>query len=114
MPRGNTEQVKCHYKGKEDDFIVFVDSAQAVRDWKQDSSIPLVQVVSGWKVFVTQKHGNQGIYDEASNGALDSEFGTHKEDDVVKLILEKGVVQESENKERSGDRNITQGPSVAH
>ena len=34
--------------------------------------------------------------DTASNGSLDSEFGTHKEEDVVKAILEKGTVQESE------------------
>ena len=48
-------QTKCHYKGQHDDFIVFVDSAQAVRDWKKDSSVPLAQVVNGWKIFVTHK-----------------------------------------------------------
>jgi len=53
--RGNEAQHKVHFKGKNDDFIVFVDSAQAVRDWKKDSSTPLAQVVSGWKVFVTHK-----------------------------------------------------------
>ncbi|KAF2268310.1 putative RNA binding protein [Lojkania enalia] len=112
--RGNEAQTKVHYKGVEDDFVIFVDSAKAVQDWKQDSSVPLAQVVSGWKVFVTHKQGAQGILDGASNGALDSEFGTHKEEDVVKKILELGEIQETENKERQGDKNITQGPSVAH
>lgn len=55
MPRGASEQTKVHYKGKEDDFIIFVDSHKAVQDWKQDKSIPLAQVVNGWKVFVTHK-----------------------------------------------------------
>lgn len=55
MPRGNEIQTKVHYKGKEDDFIVFVDNAQAVKDWKKDKSVPLAQVVSGWKVFVSHK-----------------------------------------------------------
>ncbi|KAF2677024.1 putative RNA binding protein [Lentithecium fluviatile CBS 122367] len=114
MPRGNDQQTKVHYKGKEDDFIIFVDSAEAVESWKKDSSVPLAQVVSGWKVFVTHKHGNQGILDAASNGALESEFGTHAEEDVVKQILQKGALQETENKERQGDRNITQGGTVAH
>ena len=54
MTRGNAGQIKVHYKGA-DDYIIFVDSAQAVRDWKKDSSVPLAQVVSGWKVFVTHK-----------------------------------------------------------
>ncbi|KAF2115105.1 putative RNA binding protein [Lophiotrema nucula] len=114
MPRGNDSQTKVHYKGSEDDFVIFVDSAKAVQDWKEDSSIPLSQVVSGWKVFVTHKHGAQGILDTASNGSLESEFGTHKEDDVVKAILEKGELQETEARERSGDKNITAGPTVAH
>ena len=42
------------------------------------------------------RQGTQGIHDAASNGALDSEFGTHKEEDVIKQILEKGTVQETE------------------
>jgi hypothetical protein len=55
MPRANEQQTKVHYKGSEDDFVIFVDSVKAVQDWKKDSSVPLAQVVSGWKVFVTHK-----------------------------------------------------------
>jgi hypothetical protein len=53
--KGNATQVRVHYKGKDDDFVVFADSAQAIKDWKSDKSVPLAQVVSGWKVFVTHK-----------------------------------------------------------
>ncbi|KAF1973630.1 shwachman-Bodian-diamond syndrome protein [Bimuria novae-zelandiae CBS 107.79] len=112
--RGNDQQTKVHYKGKEDDFIIFVDSADAFKEWKKDSSIPLAQVVSGWKVFHTNKQGNQGILDGASNAQLENEFGSSKEEDVVKAILEKGDVQEVDAKERQGDKNITKGPSIAH
>ena len=55
MTRGNASQVKVHFKGTNDDYIVFVESAQAVREWKKDKSVPLAQVVNGWKVFVTHK-----------------------------------------------------------
>lgn len=55
MARGDAAQTKVHYKGKAEDFVVFVDSSEAVQNWKQDSSIPLAQVVSGFKVFVTDK-----------------------------------------------------------
>jgi hypothetical protein len=51
--RGNDQQVKVHYKGNNDDFIVFVESAKAVQEWKADKSVPLVQVVNSFKVFVT-------------------------------------------------------------
>ena len=34
--------------------------------------------------------------DTASNAALENEFGTHKEEDVVAQILEKGDVQDVE------------------
>jgi hypothetical protein len=55
MPRGNEQQTKVHYKGNEDDFIIFVESSEEVQKWKNDSSVPLAQVVNGWKVFVTHK-----------------------------------------------------------
>ena len=55
MPRGNEAQCKVHYKGANDDYIIFVDSPSAVREWKGDKSVPLAQVVSGWKIFVTHK-----------------------------------------------------------
>lgn len=58
MPRGNDVQTRVHYKGKntEEDFIVFVENEKAVQDWKADRSIPLVQVVNGFKIFVTHKY----------------------------------------------------------
>lgn len=41
------------------------------------------------------RHGNQGILDGASKGALESEFGTSNDDEVVKQILEKGSIVET-------------------
>lgn len=56
MPRGNGPQSKVHYQGKEEDFVIMVDDAQAVKNWREDKSIPLAQVVSGFKIFVTHKY----------------------------------------------------------
>ena len=42
------------------------------------------------------RQGNTGILDTASKGTLEDEFGTHKDEDVVTQILEKGSVIESE------------------
>ena len=53
--RGNAGQTKVHLKGKDEDFVIMVDSKEAVQNWKKDKSVPLSQVVSGWKVFVTHK-----------------------------------------------------------
>lgn len=53
--RGNAGQTKVHHKGKTEDFVIFVDSKEAVQNWKKDKTVPLAQVVSGWKVFVTHK-----------------------------------------------------------
>ena len=38
--------------------------------------------------------GAQGILDHASRAILESEFGTHKEDEVVEKILKGGEVQD--------------------
>lgn len=55
MTRGEANQTKIHFKGTDEDFIIFVDDAKAAKDWKNDKSIPLSQVVSSFKVFVTHK-----------------------------------------------------------
>jgi ribosome maturation protein Sdo1 len=62
----------------------------------------------------SSRHGNTGVLDGASNGALEDEFGTSKDEEVVKQILEKGNIVETEGKERQGDKNVADGPRVAH
>lgn len=53
--RANGQVTKVHFKGKEDDFVVIVESAEAVKEWKADKSKPLVQVVDSFDIFIT--HG---------------------------------------------------------
>lgn len=42
------------------------------------------------------RHGAQGTFDSASKQTMDAEFGTDKDEEVIKAILEKGTLQESE------------------
>lgn len=51
--RAQGRNTKIHYKGENEDFIIFVDSVDQVKKWKTDKSIPLTQVVDGFQVFVT-------------------------------------------------------------
>ncbi len=53
--RGNAQQAKVHFKGKDDDFIVFVESPSEYKKWLGDRSIALTQVVNAFKIFVTHK-----------------------------------------------------------
>lgn len=55
MTRGETTQTKVHYKGKDEDFVVFLDDVQSYKKWQDDKSVPLAQVVSAFKIFVTHK-----------------------------------------------------------
>jgi hypothetical protein len=48
------------------------------------------------KLTSQHRHGAQGVYDSASKAALENEFGTSKDDDVIAAILTKGTLQESE------------------
>ncbi|CAK7203485.1 hypothetical protein SEUCBS139899_006219 [Sporothrix eucalyptigena] len=114
MARGETTQTKIHYKGTDEDFIVFVDDPEDYKKWKSDTSIPLSHFVSTFTVFTTQRHGVQGPVNAAPNSTLENEFGTHSEDEVIKVILEKGTMQEVEAPERLGFRNESQGPRGGH
>jgi len=113
MPRGNAAQHKVFYQGSTEGFVVFVESEEIVQKWKHDKSIPLTEVVAGWKIL-TSEHGKQGVLNTASNSQLENEFGTKNEDEVVKKILEKGEVQSSENAERIGVTNDSKGPLLSH
>lgn len=44
----------------------------------------------------SNRHGKQGVLNTASNSQLENEFGTTKEEDIVKKILQSGDVQTSE------------------
>ncbi|KAK1986528.1 shwachman-Bodian-diamond syndrome protein [Colletotrichum cereale] len=114
MVRGEAHQTKVHYKGQEDDFIVFVEDPELFKKWKTDKSIPLAHFISSFKIFVTHKQGNQGTYDAASKSTLENEFGTSVDDKVIIQILEKGDAQNTEFPERQGNKNDSQGAMVAH
>lgn len=84
---------------------------------------------------VVIRQGNQGVQDAASKAQLESEFGTSKDEEVVKQILEKGTVIETavrynidapssceacandamaQNSGRDGNKNDSKGGMVAH
>lgn len=56
MTRGNVDVYKVFFKGEHDDWIVFVDDPDSVRNWRKDRSIPLASVVSGFKILVTHRY----------------------------------------------------------
>ncbi|USP79058.1 uncharacterized protein yc1106_06332 [Curvularia clavata] len=114
MARGNSPQTQVFYKGSNgDQFCVFVESEELLKKWKGDSTIPMTDVVAGWKIMVPE-HGKQGILNTASKGQLENEFGTSNEDEVMKKILTDGSVQSTDNSERIGITNETMGARVAH
>jgi len=104
-----------HYKGPNtgDDYVVYIASAEAARDWKKDKTIPLVDVLDGFFVFVSHKQGAQGILDRASNAQLESEFGTHKIEEVAQMIIEKGQIIQNKSSSKEGDRNPSNGPGIS-
>lgn len=56
MVKGEATQTKCHYKSPDgEDFIVFIDDVEAMKKWKDDSSIPMAHFISTFKIFVTHK-----------------------------------------------------------
>ncbi|KAJ0341162.1 hypothetical protein COL922a_002616 [Colletotrichum nupharicola] len=114
MVRGEAQQTKVHYKGANDDFLIFVEDPELHKKWKGDKSVPLAHFVSSFKIFVTHKQGAQGTYDAASKASLENEFGTHVDEDVIKQILEKGDTQNVEFPDRQGPKNDSQGGMVAH
>lgn len=55
MTRGEGTQSKVHYKGANDDFLVFVDDIETFKKWKEDKSVPLAHFISSFQIFITHK-----------------------------------------------------------
>ncbi|EGW33008.1 uncharacterized protein SPAPADRAFT_60332 [Spathaspora passalidarum NRRL Y-27907] len=82
---------KVLYKGQEVDFILFVDDIELLKKYRKgDTTIPLVDLVSVYKVFSNRNRGSGGIFDQASKGDLENEFGKTSVDDIIKKILIEG------------------------
>jgi len=114
MTRGEGSLSKIHLKGKDDDFIVFVDDVEDYNKWLNDKSGPLARFVSPLTVFVTHKQGAQGPYDAASKGTLAFEFGTEDSNESMKKILMEGTLQTMEMHGRQGATNDSMSRMKAH
>jgi hypothetical protein len=59
MARGGSGTHKVHYKGKGDDFLVFIDDKEAYTKYQSEKegekTTPLSQVVASFQVFSTNK-----------------------------------------------------------
>jgi len=92
------------------EYVVYVNPEE-YKKWKDgDTSIPLSQVVESFKIWHSNQ-GHQGHLGQASKQQLDTDFGTHKDDEVVKLILEKGKNQAGDGIASTGqpNTNISRG-----
>ena len=54
MARGNTGNTKVIFQGSNENFVVFVESEEIVKKWKEDKTVPLTDVVAGWKILTTE------------------------------------------------------------
>ncbi|KAJ1910141.1 hypothetical protein IWQ60_010812 [Tieghemiomyces parasiticus] len=72
-------------------FYIFADPEMASK-WRKDSTIPLAQVVSSFNVYTTDNGGITGLASAPSKGVLEDTFGTSNDDEVCRIILEKGEI----------------------
>ncbi|KIP12798.1 hypothetical protein PHLGIDRAFT_123868 [Phlebiopsis gigantea 11061_1 CR5-6] len=92
-----------------DEFTIIVNHEEFKR-WKDGGdTIPLVEVVDSFTVFFSNQ-GTQGILGQASKQQLENVFGTTRDDEVVRQVLEKGALQAGEGiKGNFGSTNVTMG-----
>ncbi|EPQ27637.1 uncharacterized protein PFL1_04775 [Pseudozyma flocculosa PF-1] len=87
-----------------DEFMMIVNQDEYQKWIKGDKTIPLTEVVDSFQVFHTGQ-GAQGIMGQPSKQQLDTVFGTHKDDEVAKILLERGQLQSANAKEGYSSTN---------
>ncbi|KAF9534669.1 DUF1960-domain-containing protein [Crepidotus variabilis] len=96
-----------------DEYTIIVDPEQ-YKKWKDGgTTIPLSEVVDSFKIFHSIQ-GSQGILRTPSQQQLDTDFGFHKDVDVVEHILKNGKEQSGEGiKSGAGSLNLSRSSAVA-
>jgi len=92
------------------EYVVIINPEE-YKKWKAgDTTIAVSQVVDSYTIYHSGQ-GHQGLLGQASKQQLDGDFGTHKDDEVVKIILEKGKSLASDGISSSGIAiaNISRG-----
>lgn len=85
------EPHKIFYQGTTTDFIIFIEDSNLVDKFRKgDTTIPIIDVVSIFKVFVNRQKGSEGMLDEASKMELQDEFGKANINDIITKILREG------------------------
>ncbi|KAF9498627.1 DUF1960-domain-containing protein [Pleurotus eryngii] len=94
-----------------EEYLVIVDHDQ-YKKWKEGGITIAISAdpILAFQVFYSNQ-GNQGLLGKPSKQQLDTVFGTHKDDDVVLAILQKGKPQASEGIATSnfGATNVARG-----
>lgn len=94
---------KIFYKGKEQDFVIFIEDVELLQKYKKGSTtIPLIDLVGIYKVFTNRQRGSEGVLDEASKSELANEFGKSDIDEAIKIILQEGTDKQSASVARGG------------
>lgn len=116
-----SQNVKIFYQPQYEDricengYVVFVNSEEALEKWRADPSSNIVNIVAAYQVWTTGKQGVNGELNEPSNLQLDTDWGTHKVDDIIPKILKEGSSKGSANLgHKFGTTNASMGPRSAH
>ncbi|QRV87877.1 shwachman-bodian-diamond syndrome protein [Ceratobasidium sp. AG-Ba] len=89
---------------KETTIVISKPHAQSTED-----SVPLALIVDSFSVFYCEQ-GHTGKFGKASKQQLENSYGTSKDDEVVKKILETGIAQTSSSfTSKFGDTNMSRG-----
>ncbi|KAL0091210.1 ribosome maturation protein [Phycomyces blakesleeanus] len=88
----NENSAKIILKANDQEFFVIASPHMAAK-WRNDKTIPLIDVVQNFDVFTTPSGSITGEFIRPSKGTLESAFGTDSVDTIVKKIVSEGTEQ---------------------
>lgn len=83
------QATKVIYRSGETEFFIITNPGM-VDKWRNDKTIPLINVVQNFDVYTTSTGSNTGEAILPSNGILESAFNTTNKDEIVKKIATEG------------------------
>ncbi|CAE6492085.1 unnamed protein product [Rhizoctonia solani] len=95
-----------------EEFMIVVNPVEYKKYKDGDTSVALSLIVDSFDAFHSSS-GHTGQWGKASKQQLEGAFGTSRDDDVVKQILDKGISKSSASfASKFGDTNSARGGDI--
>ncbi|RHZ46745.1 hypothetical protein Glove_606g144 [Diversispora epigaea] len=93
----DTTRIIYKVPNSREEYFVF-GYPETIKKWRKDKTIPIAECIEAYDIFETVAGGNEGLAGRPSKWKLENAFGTSEIEDVISIMLEAAMINETRGK----------------